>query len=250
VSAPLDNATLERLITAAVSAVLAELRAADLQRPGRRLAVLVCNAAEGLEFAAASLGAVAQLGYELDWLVAAGPAGRVSAQRVRELVPEARVREAAEAGCPLETARRVEGVVAATLDRPTAVKVALTAPDTFASRLLFEALRLGKPVALATDALGLEAPEATPQMRQALAEPLGRLEVFGAACGPAVELGAALRPLLAPGAAPAFDQRPLVTAAEVEAADGELLLPSEALVTPLALDRARELGVKLRRRPH
>ena len=45
------------------------------------------------------------------------------------------------------------------------------------------------------------------------------------------------------------ENRPLITAEQVEAAGGELLLPADAILTPLAADRARELGVRLRRLP-
>ncbi|NUP99808.1 MAG: hypothetical protein HUU35_08130, partial [Armatimonadetes bacterium] len=56
--------------------------------------------------------------------------------------------------------------------------------------------------------------------------------------------------LASPGGFNAATNRPLITAEEIESADGELTLPPGAIVTPLALDRARELGVTLRRVPH
>lgn len=240
-----DTATIERLVAAAVAAVLAEMRVRPAAPNGRRVAVFVAETSAGLDFAVASLGTLADLGLNLEWLASGRGVGSVN----RRLGTES-CRDIAEAGCPLALAREVDAVVAATLDRSTAVRVAMTMPETFGSKLLLEALSLGKPVVAATDALGLDRPEATPQLRHALAEPLGRLEVFGASCVEAVDLGTTLRTLLSStGGVNAHDNRPLVTALEVEAADGELLLEPDAIVTPLALDRARELGVKLRRLP-
>ena len=48
----------------------------------------------------------------------------------------------------------------------------------------------------------------------------------------------------------AAQNRPLICVEDVEGADGELTLPPHAIITPLALERARELGVVLRRIPH
>ena len=241
----LDSATIERLVAAAVAAVLAEMRPTQPAAGGRRVAVLVSETPVGLDFAAASLATLSDFQLHLKWLVIGRGVAAVNRRLGAELC-----RDIDAAGCPLALAREVEAVVAATLDRPTAVRVAQTMPETFGSKLVLEALCLGKPVVAATDALGLDRPDATPQLRHALAEPVGRLEVFGATCVEAVDLGPTLRTLLSgPGGVNAHENRPLITAVEVEAADGELLLPPDAIVTPLALDRARELGVKLRRLP-
>lgn len=240
-----DSATIERLVAAAVAAVLAEMQPRPAAADGRRVAVLVSETTAGLDFAVASLGTLADFPVRLEWLASGRGVASVNRRLGAELC-----RDTADAGCPLKLASEVEAVVVATLDRPTAVRVAMTTPETFGSKLLLEALCLGTPVVVATDALGLDRPEATPQLRHALAEPVGRLEVFGASCVEAVDLGATLRTLLSgPGGVNAHENRPLITAIEVEAADGELLLSPDAIVTPLALDRARELGVKLRRLP-
>ena len=97
-SASPDNELLERLVTAAVAAVLRELRAADAgRRAGRRVPILVCNDARGLDFAAASLATLGDLPVTLEWIVASGPMGRVTPETVRRLCPSAEVRESGEA---------------------------------------------------------------------------------------------------------------------------------------------------------
>jgi hypothetical protein len=251
VSLPIDESALERMVAAAVHAALAQIAPESRSWAARErlVRVLVCDSAVGLDFATAALNAFAHPKLELEYLVVEGLSAGLTVDRVAQLAPRARVRSTREAGCPLLAARGAEAVVAATLDRPTALRVALTMPEHFGAKLLCEALCLGKPVVVATDGLGLDPPGATPQLRHALAEPVGRLEVFGATCVGAAELGAALaNAVSAPRAE--TPRRPLITAQEVEAADGELLLAPDALVTPLALDRARELGVQLHRLPH
>ncbi len=241
---------LQALVEAAVKAVLQQLPRDPPKPAGPRIRVLVTDTDQGLDLALASLHNAGISGV-FEPVLTSGERSQVTSAFVRQALGVERVLVEPEAGCPLTLARDSDALVAATLDRPTAVRVALTMPETFASKLLFEALRRGKPVVLATDGLRLEAPQATAQLRQALAEPVGRLEVFGATCVEAVELGAVLRQeLAAPGGFNAAANRVLITAEEVEAASGEVLLPPGAIVTPLALDRARELGVKLSRIPH
>lgn len=245
-SQPLDPALIERVVSAAVAAVLAEMQAAG-QAPvrGRHVAVVVGTTSVGLDYAVASLNDLRDMPLRLDWLT-----NSRGLEPLNRRLGQALCRDTADAGCPLALAAEVEAVVVAALDRPFALQVASTAPVSFESRLVFEALCLGKPVIAATDALGLDRPAATAQLRLALAEPLGRWEVFGAECVAAADLGRALRTsLTGPTWANAADNRALITVAEVETAAGELLIAADAIVTPLALDRARELGIKLRRLP-
>ena len=242
----LDNETLQRLVSAAVSAVLAELKAESSPVSRRVVPVLVSPTIVGLDFAAAALHSVATLPLTFEWWVA-GP----DVSRVEQLVPQGKVRSIADAPLASTLAEQAYAVVAATLDRSTAMRVSLTMPETFGSELLLGALNLGKPVVVATDGLGLEQPLASPQLRAALAEPIGRLEAFGAECVASQDLGKRLKAVLSgPDGLHPRPNRPLVTASDVEAAGDELVVPPEAVVTPLAVDRARELGVALRRPPN
>lgn len=250
-SQTLDADALEQLVTAVVQAVMAQLAPRVEPPPDRvrTIPVLVCDTRAGIDFAVAALNAFRHPHYRLDYLLLDSGDPRLARERLAAMAPHATCRPVAEAGCPLRLARACPVVVAATLDRVTAVRTAQTLPDGFGAKLLLEALCLGKPVVLATDGLGIDRPEAAPLLRQALYEPLGALEGFGATCVAATDLGQALElALAAPAGAPPV-QRALLTAADVEAADGELLVEPGALITPLALDRARELGVKLHRLP-
>lgn len=243
----LDPATLERIVGAAVAAVLAELGGgATPARPaGRRVAVVVGTTPIGLDFAVASLQAMGDVGLDLDWL-ASGRGVELTNQRLGAEI----VRDVSTVGCPLEMAKSVEAVIIAALDRPLALRIAATNPEEFRGNLVLEALCLGKPVIAATDGLRLDRPEATPQLRAALAAPIGALEAYGATCCAAVDLGPTVAATLAsPAWVAHHENRPLITAEQVEAAGGELLLPADAILTPLAADRARELGVRLRRLP-
>ncbi|MCC7495131.1 MAG: hypothetical protein IT204_22475 [Fimbriimonadaceae bacterium] len=239
---------LAQLVEATVQAVLAQLQPPAPRGP--RVRVLVSDTDHGLDLVLAGLKPLASR-WRLEYVLTSGETAQVTPAYVRERGGAATVQTEVDAGCPRAFAKGADLVLAATLDRATALRVALTMPERWGERFLFDALRRGKPVVLATDGLFLEAPDATPQLRAALAEPVARLEVFGATVLPAAQLAAAAETALAgPPGYNAASNRALVTAAEVEAAGDELVLPAGALVTPLALDRARELGVILRRLPH
>ncbi|NUQ38198.1 MAG: hypothetical protein HUU23_10430, partial [Caldilineales bacterium] len=189
---------LQNLVAAAVRAVLEQL-GQQTEAPAAKgpvVRVLIADTERGLDFALASLKA-GPARVRLEYVLTSGRQSQVTTAFVREQGGASKVLTEAEAGCPLALARGADAVVAASLDRPSAMRVALTMPETFASKFLFEALRRGRPTIIATDGWAWEAPEATPQMRQALAEPVGRLEVFGAVCSPASELGGALAAALA-----------------------------------------------------
>ncbi|MBI2302587.1 MAG: hypothetical protein HYU66_27085 [Armatimonadetes bacterium] len=242
---------LQRLVQAAVKAVLAELGgAAEAPAAGPLVRVLFGDSSQGRDYAVAALRRLGGEGLRLEHVVTTGGRSQANPGFLRELPGTLAAQTDEEAGCPLAFARGADLVVAATLDRPTAVRLAHTAAERFADRFLLEALSLGKPVVLATDGFELEAPAATPQLRAALAEPRARLETYGAVCVAAVDLREAVRQVLdgqvRPGGAVG---RELITVVEVEAAEGTLVLAPDAIVTPLALDRARELGVTLRRVP-
>lgn len=281
----MNERELQHLITAIVQAVVAELeaepqRSAELPTsspsnaapapppspvvssptpPGRCIRLLVGNTDRGLEAAVAAVQALKLPGPEPSFEVAVAADDASLVERVRLLAPSWSVHAAGELGCPFAWMRSAEAGVALTLDRVAAVRASVTVPEQFVEKALLSLLHRGRPCILATDGLNLDAPKATDAFRQALREPVDRLTSFGARCVAAGEVGHALAEAL--GASPipppaggavgaaARGPRPLISAADVESAQGELVLPPGALVTPLAWDRARELGVKLRRLP-
>lgn len=244
----MNESDLQRLVAAAVRAVLAELSAAPASPAGPLVRVLLADTTRGADFALAAVKTLAAHGVRLEYVVTSGETSQLSPAYLRELPGTVAAVTAAEAGCPRAFARGADAVVAAALDRPSAVKLALTMAEGFADKFLLEALRLAKPVVIATDGFLFSAPDATPQLRQVLAEPAARLETFGAVLAPAAELLPALELGLAPLLRPApASRRRVVTVDDVEAATGALVLPRDAVVTPLAVERAAELGVDLRR---
>lgn len=243
---------LERLVQAAVRAVLEQLndRPATPPAKGPTVRLVIGESDAGLDFAFASLKQ-AERRYRLQVVLATGQERQVTLGYVREALNVPDARPESEAGCPLRFAQGADVALVVGLDRPALVRSAMTAPERYADRFLFEALCLGKPVVLAQDGLDRALPDASPRLRQAMAEPLGLLEAFGATVTAASDVAAAIDEALAgPARFNAAVNRPLITAEDVEAADGELVLAPGAIVTPLALERARELGVVLRRVPH
>jgi len=247
-----NQADLERLVQAAVRAVLEQLgpQAAPGPAKGPLVRLVIGESDAGLDFAFASLKQ-AERRYRLQVVLSTGRDRQLTLAYVREALQVPDARPESEAGCPLRFAQGADVAVVVGLDRPALVRCARTAPERYADRFLFEALCLGKPVVLVHDDLDPALPEASPRLRQAMAEPLVLLEAFGATPTLASELGAVVEVALAgPAGFNAAANRPLITVEEIEAAEGELVLPPGAIVTPLALDRARELGVVLRRVPH
>lgn len=236
------------LVAAAVRAVLAELRgtpAADAPA----VQVLIGAPHRLLDAALASLGALTGEA-RLEAILLSGERQQVTRAHVAELLPGATISTEPDAGCPLERAAAAAVLVVASLDRTTLMRTVLTVPEGFGARWLLEGLVEGKPVVFARDTLEIAADRATPQLRQALAAPLGTLESYGAELVPAVELAAAVRRGLASLARNAgAERRILITEADVDAAGGPLIVPDSAIVTPLAWDRARELGVVIQRLP-
>lgn len=243
---------LAKLVQAAVRAVLEQLgeRPPQPVPQGPTVRLVVGESDAGLDFAFAALRQ-ADRRYRLQAVLSTGRDRQITLGYAREALNVPDARPESDAGCPLRFARGADVAVVVGLDRPALVRCAMTAPERYADRFLFEALCLGKPAVLASDGLAPALPDASPRLRQAMAEPLGLIEAFGATVTAASAVAAAVDEALAgPPGFNAAVNRPLITAEDVEAAEGELVLAPGAIVTPLALERARELGVVLRRVPH
>lgn len=248
----MNDAELARLVEAAVRAVLAQLRPAAEAAPvrGPRVRLVIGESEAGLDFALASLRQ-AELPGALEVVVSTGLDRQVTLGHLRGALGPATVRPESEAGCPLKFAAGADLAVVVGLDRTGLVRAVRTAPERYADRFLCEALCLGRPVVLVREGLARALPEATPRWRRAMAEPLELIEAYGATLVAAADLAEAVAGALAgPAGFNAAENRPLITADEVERAEGELVLAPGTIVTPLALERARELGVVLRHIPH
>lgn len=156
-----------------------------------------------------------------------------------------------------------EIVAVPVLTQNAAAKVALGIRDSLVTNLLAGAIIMGrKLVACSESTMPWSGP---PAYRRTIADYLERLRSYGiqlvptpslaAAClgqpampGPAAA-GSTLSSARAPVSGPNQGRRPVVTAAQVEAAfrcgQRSLRLPARAIVTPLARDEARERGVEL-----
>jgi hypothetical protein len=151
-----------------------------------------------------------------------------------------------------------EIVLVAHLSRTTLARTALGLSDSPAAGLVLNALWAGKPVVVAKDGvdpdLAARDPSGAPDAPRALVrlyeEYLDRLEACGCRVVPAARIADTVLALLTgrePSRERPLQSRRVVTEEDVRRAArrGEPLDVTRAIVTPLARDAARELGVDL-----
>ncbi|MBM3497295.1 MAG: hypothetical protein FJX74_01370 [Armatimonadetes bacterium] len=221
------------------------------------VAALFCGGRGGLSTALAQVAGIAKLARVVAVLTPAakeilGEDRLTREARVHEVVlPESRV-------SPWELIDRTEVIAVAQLTRTTLARIGLGLSDSLASTLVLTALWAGKPVVVAKDGVdpdlaardasgAADAPRALVRLYE---EYLDRLEAFGCHLVPAARLSETVLALLT-GREP-IRERPLqsrrvITEEDVQRAArrGESIDISRAIVTPLARDAARELGVGL-----
>jgi hypothetical protein len=225
---------------------------------GASVAAIFCGARGGLSAALAQVGGIAKLARVVGVLTPAaketiGEDRLRREARVHEVVlPEQRVN-------PWELLDRVEVLAVAQLTRTTLGRIGLGLSDSFASTLALNALWSGKPVVVAKDGVdpdlaardGRGAPDAPRALVRLYDEYLDRLEAFGCHVLPTARLSETVLSLLTgrePTRERPLQSRRVITEEDVQRAArrGESIDVSRAIVTPLARDAARELGVELR----
>jgi len=160
---------------------------------------------------------------------------------------------------PWDLAHRADAVVVAQLTRTTLARLALGLGESLISSMVLHALWDGKPVVVARDGVdpdlaACEESEGSPDVARELIrlydEYLTRLAAFGCQVMPAERLSEAVRAALAghaPGPHRPLRSRRVITEDDVHRASrrGESINIAGAVVTPLARDTARDLGVPL-----
>ena len=139
-------------------------------------------------------------------------------------------------------------IVLPALSYPMAAKLALKLVDTPATYLVFEALRRGKPVIVASNPLNSEkqVPHKKPHLDTIEPEHVNVLSEFGVQWIAVEHLAATISEIHTPGRESV--QTPVISAAVIEklASDvTELVYATPAVVTPLARDHAQKRGIKL-----
>ncbi len=226
----------------------------------RRVLALVCGGTIGLEQGLAALAALRAYPADVAVVLSAAAERVVGAQRVRDTLGADIAIVTAQDPYPGKLLRAADVVVVPVLTQNTAAKLARTFSDTMVTTLTLQALMLGKPVVMAANAAdpldsgraGVGMGRAPVNLTRALQDNLKRIESYGVRLVDvkllAAEAGKCFRPGPQP-ATPAREKKVLIDTAAVKAAlaggSRRLAVPRGAIVTPLAVDAARELNVEL-----
>ncbi len=226
----------------------------------KNVLALFCGGTIGLEQGLAALAEIRSQPATITVVLSAAAERIIGARRVRESLGADIAVAGAQDPYPGEGLRAADVVVVPVLTQNTAAKLAHTFADTAVTTLVLQALMLGKPVVVAVNAAdprdGRRAAggmgQAPAGLTRALQDNLKRLENYGARL---VDVG-----LLATEIKKCFQSgrqadtrgpqaKVVIDAAAVKAVQASgnrrLLLAAGAVVTPLAMDAARELNVEL-----
>jgi len=259
---------LEQLVTAVVRAVVRALGQEETAKGNPpppacgRLVALITGGLVGAEEAFAALERLLRRGYQLDVVLSKSAVAIHSPDALRARLPGVRLHLAVEMQSPHQLLSSCDLVVVPIMTRHTAARTALLLSDTLPVSLILDALLRGKPVVAARDAADLSLPGWRGQargnvpsgLRTAMEEVLQRLASMGVELVEARQLYEAVeRRLAAPAATEARVpdgssrlSRQVITAEAVRMAamrEDRTLDVRGAIVTPLARDLARQLGV-------
>ena len=220
---------------------------------GKRLLAVFTGTGAGLEQALEALATLAKTGWNVSAYVSPWAEKTFGAETVARLGAVGEIlRDGDVADCGA-AAEKVDAVMVGTLSRNAAAKVALLAPDSTATELILQGLLKGKAVVAAVDGVEAEMASAPPAMRNIVQGYLRTLTELGVVLVGAGELAEGTAAALGFHAARRGGKgwRVILTSDEVEDAlrrgEKAITLPADAIVTVAAADRARELGVELRR---
>lgn len=162
---------------------------------------------------------------------------------------------------PGQELREADIVLIPVLTQNTAAKLAHTLADSLVPTLVLQALMLGKPVVAAVNAADPNDDERRqrgmckqpPALQAALTENLKKLQLYGIELTRAENLAAVVHRILFKEAMPnLWDKAPKKKVLDAEAVrsavltgDKEILIGENVIITPLALDVARELKVEI-----
>jgi hypothetical protein len=259
---------IEALVRQVVAQVLKQLeQKSDQPSAGEPRGKILAVVTGGYLGAADSFSAIRKLieeGFAVDVVLSHAASSVHPPDTLQGQLSGARVRLAAEVEHPYSLVQKYDLVIVAILTKFTAAKTVLLLTDTFPAAAIIDALWLGKPVIAASDSAELEGAPAP--LEAAARGNLDRLAGLGVKLVRARNLADAAFQCLSVGqpAQPGWRKtvttketpyggrvtsgsRRLITALEIrEALTGSGRIPAkDALVTPLARELARDLGVEL-----
>lgn len=226
----------------------------------RKVLALFCGGTIGLEQGLAALAEMRAYPANVAVVLSVAAERVVGAQRVREALGTDVAIVTAQDPYPGRLLREADVVAVPVLTQNTAAKLARTVSDTLVTALTLQALMLGKPVVMAANAAdpqdggraGAGMGRASVNLTRALQGNLRRIESYGVRLVDVKHLAAEVGRCFRPGPEPvatAAERKVLIDVAAVKAAfaggSRKLAVPRSAIVTPLAADAARELGVEL-----
>lgn len=266
----------EALIQTITSEVLRQLKSAEAgqgqpgaARAGKVLAIFT-GGTIGLDQALTELRSIQSFTSAITVVLSTAAEKIIGTAKIRETLGGHVTIVTAQSDYPGKLLREADVVLVPVLTQNTAAKVAQTLADSLASTLIMQALMLGKPVVAAQNAADPEDDwrikgkmgYVSPGLLKALKNNLQKLAEYGVQVVQADSLAAVTRQHLqaeavvqAPAASPAVktgaaaSKKAVLTAAAIqEAARSKaktVTVATGTIVTPLALETAREHGVEV-----
>jgi hypothetical protein len=229
-------------------------------RSSRKILAPFCGGTIGLEQGLAALAELSAYPADVAVVLSAAAERVVGAQRVREALGKDVAIVTDRDPYPGRLLREADVVAVPVLTQNTAAKLARTFSDTQVTTLVLQALMLGKPVVMAVNAAdpldngraGAGMGRAPANLTRALLDNLRLIESYGVRLVDVKHLAAEVVRCFRPAPEPvatAGGRKVLIDVAAVKAAlasgSKTLAAPRGAIVTPLAAEVARELGVEL-----
>lgn len=255
----------EKDIERIIQEVLKCLREEDTSCDSGKKALLVyTGAAIGFDETLSCLRELLEAGYSFDVYFSKGAQAALDAEAVKRGVLPGRFIEDGDGSSPEAVGKEYDLIIVPTLTVNTAAKLCSCMMDTPVTRLIFNAMMLGKTMVLVTDGccpdherrkeLGYFMPEG---IKKQLRNHLERLKEYGAKLTSAANLAKAVKKLEAPrerasesgGCAKAGYPAKRVVIGRKQVDDcpegGTLVVPANAVITALACDIALERNITM-----
>ena len=260
----MEQEQLIKLVTAEVMrqitglSQISELAAA---KPSVRALAIFTGGTIGLEQSFAEMKQLQMLGFDFSVVLSCAAEKVIGRDKIKAKLGSNISIIDSQVAHPGRLLRENELVLIPVLTQNTAAKLAQTISDTFVTTLVMQALMMGKPVIAAYDAADPQANwrvqadmgKSSAGLLQSLHNNLDKLKLHGMKLVPAASLAAASQKqpeqLVQVMKSPVRNKKNVIGAPAVKnvVANGlkELTVPLGTIITPLARDVARDLGVKI-----
>lgn len=260
----MDQEQLVKVVTAEVLRQIASQRQMPelpVAKSSVRALAIFTGGTIGLEQSLSEIKQLQGLGFEFSVVLSRAAEKVIGIDRIKEQLGSSISIIDSQVSHPGKLLRESDLVLVPVLTQNTAAKLAYTIADTFVTTLIMQALMMGKPVIAALNGadpqakLRIEANmgKSSPGLLQSLRSNLDKLKGYGIKLVQATSLAAESQKLLAPVVqnvkASVKNKKTVIGATAVKAviANGlkQLTVSQGAIVTPLARDVARDLGVEI-----